>query len=96
MQATLKASHWEVRTWCGKIPLGKTLCVALEGLDHALELTSRQLNGALDEARRDPAGSASMDWRIFESGSEPWTISRSGSRVPRLQVGTSRAAMISL
>jgi hypothetical protein len=56
MQATLKAFHWEVRTWCGKIPLGTTLYVALEGLNHALELTSRQLNGALDEARRDPAG----------------------------------------
>lgn len=44
------------RKWCGEIPLGTTVYVALEGLNDALELASRQLNDALDDAPRDPAG----------------------------------------
>ncbi|HEV2509678.1 hypothetical protein [Bosea sp. (in: a-proteobacteria)] len=56
MQEKVRAFHWEVRKWCGDIPLGSTVYVALEGLNSALELASRQLNGALDDARRDPAG----------------------------------------
>jgi len=56
MQAKLKDFHWEVRKWCGEIPLGSTVYVALEGLNNALELASRQLNGALADAKRDPAG----------------------------------------
>lgn len=56
MKAKVGAFHWEVRKWCGEIPLGTTVYVALEGLNHALELANRQLNGALHDARRDPSG----------------------------------------
>jgi hypothetical protein len=56
MQEKVRAFHWEVRKWCGQIPLGTTVYVALEGLNSALELTTQQLNRARDDARRDPAG----------------------------------------
>jgi hypothetical protein len=56
MKARLRDFHWEVRKWASEIPLGSNVYVALEGLNSALELTSRQLNAALDDARRDPAG----------------------------------------
>lgn len=56
MQARVKDFHWEVRKWAGEIPLGTNVYVALEGLNSALDLTARQLNAALDDGRRDPAG----------------------------------------
>lgn len=56
MKATLKTFHWEVRKWAGEIPIGTTVYVALQSLNDALLLTDMQLNAALDEAKRDPAG----------------------------------------
>lgn len=56
MKAKLKDFHWEVRKWCGEIPLGTTVYVALQSLNDALNLTDMQLNAALHDAKRDPAG----------------------------------------
>jgi hypothetical protein len=56
MKSKLKDFHWEVRKWCGKIPIGTTVYVALQSLNDALSLTDMQLNAALDETKRDPAG----------------------------------------
>lgn len=36
MKAAVQSFHWEVRKWCGEIPLGTTVYVALEGLNDAL------------------------------------------------------------
>ncbi|MGX1786087.1 hypothetical protein ACWIGM_05080 [Bosea sp. NPDC055332] len=56
MKATLRTFQWEVRKWCGEIPLGTTVYVALQSLADALNLADMQLNGALDDAKRDAGG----------------------------------------
>jgi hypothetical protein len=56
MKAKLKDFHWEVRKWAGEIPLGTTVYVALQSLNDALNLIDMQLNAALHDAKRDPAG----------------------------------------
>lgn len=65
MEAKVHEFHWEVRKWCGEIPIGTTVYVALEGLNHALSLTDLQLNRAIDEGRRvrSPAMSALTQFR---------------------------------
>lgn len=56
MKAKLRDCLLDVRTWCGSIPIGTTVYVALENLNSALLLADAQLNREIDEARRDPAG----------------------------------------
>ena len=56
MQEKLRPFQWEVRKWAGEIPIGTTVYVALQSLNDALNLTDMQLNAAIDEAKRDPAG----------------------------------------
>lgn len=51
MQAKLKAFHHEVRKWCGEIPIGSTLYVALDALNSSPILTDRQFNAAIDGIR---------------------------------------------
>lgn len=65
MKAKLKDFHWEVRKWAGEIPLGTTVYVALQSLNDALMLTDMQLNAALDDAKRDPAGYGSKGLEDF-------------------------------
>lgn len=48
MQAEVKAFHSRVRTWCGEIPVGERVYVALDVLNFALHLTNSQLNRELD------------------------------------------------
>ncbi|SEG61025.1 hypothetical protein [Bosea lathyri] len=48
MKAVLKPFHSEVRRWCGEIPIGSTVYVALESLNSALLLTDRQFNAEID------------------------------------------------
>lgn len=77
MKAKLKDFHWEVRKWCGEIPLGTTVYVAFEGLNHALSLTDMQLNSALDDASATRPATARVGWRI----SEPRCALSFGSRL---------------
>jgi hypothetical protein len=56
MKATLNTFRLEVRKWCGEIPLGTTVFVSLQSLTDALNLADMQLNAALHDAKRDPAG----------------------------------------
>jgi len=65
MKSKLKDFHWEVRKWAGEIPLGTTVYVALQSLNDALILTDMQLNAALDDAKRDPAGYGSKGLEDF-------------------------------
>jgi hypothetical protein len=51
MQAKLRAFHCDVRKWCGEIPIGTTVYVALDGLNSALMLADAQFNAAVDGAR---------------------------------------------
>lgn len=57
MQRELRAFHHMARTWAGKLPIGEPAYVALEGLNSALILMDRQLQGAMDGERKAwPAG----------------------------------------
>lgn len=56
MKATLNTFRWEVRKWCGEIPLNTTVYVALQSLNDSLNLADMQLNAALDDAKRAPPG----------------------------------------
>ncbi len=52
MQKELRAFHNSVRVWCGKVPIGETVYVALDSLNSALILTDRELQGAIDGERK--------------------------------------------
>lgn len=53
MQKELRAFHHSVRVWCSKVPIGETVYVALDGLNSALILTDRQLQGEIDDVRKE-------------------------------------------
>lgn len=52
MKASVLAFQHEVRGWCGQIPIGTTVYVALSNLNDALNLADSQLNAAIDDRRR--------------------------------------------
>lgn len=62
MQRELREFHWKVRQWCSEVPIGETVYVALEGLNHALILTGGQLQATMDGGRYERApGAGGLD-----------------------------------
>ncbi|MDF2621314.1 MAG: hypothetical protein K0S00_3973 [Xanthobacteraceae bacterium] len=52
MKRELSAFHRQVLQWSAKAPVGEPLYVSLETLNHALILTDRELQGAIDNERK--------------------------------------------
>ena len=48
MQAEVKAFEHKVRTWAGKVPIASSVYLALDPLNHSLQLMTRVLNGERD------------------------------------------------
>ena len=48
MQAELKAFQTKVRAWAGKVPIESSVYLALDPLNHSLQLMTRMLNGERD------------------------------------------------
>jgi hypothetical protein len=53
MQAEVRQFHNRVRTWCGEIPVGEQVYIALDVLNFALNLTHSQLNQQLQNPGPD-------------------------------------------
>ena len=48
MQAEVNAFEHKVRTWAGKVPIKSSVYLALDPLNHCLQLMTRVLNGERD------------------------------------------------
>lgn len=62
MNAAVREFHYHVRKWAADTPIGSSVYVALDPLNHALDLMGRVLNAEMD--------SRSFERRYGEGGIE--------------------------
>lgn len=48
MQREVKDFEWKVRTWAAEVPIASAVYLALDPLNHSLQLMTRVLNGEKD------------------------------------------------